>query len=117
MNLWKISTFMRFGMRASRVFAAGHKDLLIVAFSGRKDIMDKFQEGKTYNINGGGQIRVIKRTPHYITYTGTGPHGIAANGRRKVYPGDIFGLGEHVLLPAMWGPASHYFCFAGHVSE
>lgn len=79
--------------------------------------MYRFEEGKTYNINGGGKIRVIKRTPHYIQYTGTGPHGIAAAGRRKVYPADIFGLGEHVLLPALWGPAANYFCFAGHVSE
>ena len=32
------------------------------------DMGKKFEQGKLYNVNGGGVIRITKRTPRYATY-------------------------------------------------
>ena len=79
--------------------------------------MFRFQEGKTYLINGGGRVTITKRTAHYVVIDGTNRSGMHVTGRKKIYEDNLFGLGEHINIESFWGPAMHYFCFAGHVSE
>ena len=67
--------------------------------------MKSFEVGKTYLVNGGGAIRVIKRTSCYITFDGD------FCGKRKICRDNLFGLGEHILIP---GKHIEYFCFAEH---
>ena len=69
--------------------------------------MRKFEEGKTYEVNGGGSITVTKRTAKYIEFTGD------FTGRRKVIEDNLFGLGENILIPSDY-KVMKYFCFAGH---
>ena len=69
--------------------------------------MEKFQEGKKYRVNGGGVIKIIRRTRNFITFCGD------FSGRRRICEDNLFGLGENILIPSDF-PAVKYFCFAGH---
>lgn len=68
--------------------------------------MKKFEVGKTYKVNGAGSIHVDKRTECYITFSGD------YTGRKKIYPADLFGLGENILLNIPGLKQHKYFCFA-----
>ena len=75
--------------------------------------MERFEEGKTYRVNGGGKITITKRTKYFITFKGD------FEGKKKIHDfGDkgLFGLGENILIPTKC-PAIKYFCFAGHVEQ
>lgn len=75
--------------------------------------MKKFETGKTYKINGNGYIHINRRTEHFAEIYGV------ANGKelfcttKKIYKDDLFGLGEHILLPAAAGNHK-MFTFAAH---
>lgn len=64
--------------------------------------MKAFTQGHTYEVCGGGYITVTKRTPHYITFTGS------FTGRRKIRKDEHYGLGEVIRLGEM------FKCFSGH---
>lgn len=65
--------------------------------------MKRFEVGTSYNVSGGGIITITKRTARYITYTGD------FSGRRLIDNGDLFSLGEYVLIPV---DGLQRFCFA-----
>ena len=75
--------------------------------------MKQFETGKTYFINGGGTITVIKRTPAYITFTAAGTRRPVKTGRKGIMKDDLFGLGENILIDTD-NTAVKYFCFAEH---
>lgn len=79
--------------------------------------MQRFEEGKTYYVNGGGKITVMRRTEHFLSFAGTVRHGEKAKGRKKIYAENLFGLGECIMLQSEKYPAMQYFCFAGHIDE
>lgn len=72
--------------------------------------MKQFETGKVYKVNGPGYIRILRRTDHYITFTGD------YTGRRKIAAHDWFKLGEMISVP---GPVKgfNYLVFAGHDAE
>ena len=81
--------------------------------------MKCFEVGKEYHINGGGTIRITKRTDCYISYAGTYDRktncafiSMPIHGRKKICKDDLFGLGENVMLPV--GVHMQLFCFAGN---
>lgn len=73
--------------------------------------MKSFEEGKTYYVNGPGQILVEKVTEHFITFSGD------FSGRKKIYKDNLFGLGENILIDHPTCRQLKYFCFAGHEVE
>ena len=77
--------------------------------------MQQFEEGKTYNVNGGGKITVTRRTSQFVFFTGTTRDG-ETRGRKKIYPDNLFGLGENILIPSLY-PGLKYFCFAGRIDN
>ena len=76
-----------------------------------------FETEKTYLINGGGEITVLKRTKHYITVSGNTKHDTFKNKRFYVYRDNWFNLGENIIIPYSAYKAVVYFCFAGHEKE
>ena len=68
--------------------------------------MMRFETRKWYNVNSSqyGPVYVEKRTPHYVTLSGS------FRGRYKVHDHNLFGLGENVVLPYCKG--HRLFCFA-----
>ena len=76
-----------------------------------------FETGKTYFVNGGGNITVIKRTNNYITVSGKTKHDTIENKRFFIYKSNMFNLGENIIIPFSGYKALVYFCFAGHEKE
>ena len=76
-----------------------------------------FETGKTYYVNGGGCVTVIKRTKNYITVSGSTKHDTIENKRFYIYGSNMFGLGENIIIPYSKYKAVVYFCFAGHEKE
>lgn len=71
--------------------------------------MKTFEVGKTYKLNGSGQIRIEKRTAHFVTFSGT------FSGRKKIDPqSNLLGLGELILIENPDCKQFKYFCFAGN---
>lgn len=73
-----------------------------------------FETGKTYFVNGGGNITVNKRTRNYIIVSGKTKHDTIENKRFFIYKSNMFNLGENILIPFSGYKALVYFCFAGH---
>lgn len=76
--------------------------------------MKTFKIGKTYYVNGGGNITVNKRTKNYITVSGNTKHDTFKNKRFYIYDCNLFNLGENILIPFTEYKALKYYCFAGH---
>lgn len=79
--------------------------------------MKTFKIGKTYYVNGGGNITVNKRTKNYIIVSGCTKHDTFKNKRFFIYKSNMFNLGENILIPFSGYKALVYFCFAGHEKE
>lgn len=69
--------------------------------------MIQFKVGKTYRINGGGEITVTKRTAKFLVFTGD------FEGRKMIEPNNYFGLGENIWIGS--GNLKRP-CFAAHVN-
>ena len=76
--------------------------------------MKRFEAGKRYDVNGGGIVKIEKRTPCYVTISGS------FSGRfyvgRQNGPG-IFGLGECFWIPSPKCKSLSYPVFAAHETE
>ena len=74
--------------------------------------MKRFEKGKTYRINGNGYIRINRRTECYAEIYGMVDGTELFCTTKKIFKDDLFGLGEHITLPAAAG--HKMFVFAAH---
>lgn len=76
--------------------------------------MTRFEEGREYQVNGGGRIRITRRTPCYVTYVVVGISDIAGreilSGRRMV---GLFGDCEAIWVDTITRPLQ-MLCMAKH---
>ena len=79
--------------------------------------MKLFEVGKEYKLNGGGKIRITRRSNWYVTYEGawerwTGKEFISVpvSGRKMVSKGTIFTEGELIVVPVF--RHMQVFCYA-----
>ena len=76
--------------------------------------MKQFEVGKLYWSNGGGLVRIDRRTRCYVYYTVKPDTEDAWTGKARILPENLFQLGEHFLMYSShkYMKAFKYFCFA-----